>query len=105
MNSDKFLKSDGSQHPFAGLTEGRMIHYVLPEDHINAGEHRAAIVVKVWNKESGTINAVVLLDGTNDFVPMLAALMGDVAPIAWTTSIRPDFEEKKPGTWHWIEPA
>lgn len=54
-----------------GLTEGRIVHYVLP-DGSYAGEHRPAIVVKVWRQGDGTppvdgySNLVVFVDGAND---------------------------------------
>lgn len=43
-----------------GLTEGRMVHFVMQN-----GEHRPAVVVKVWNTD-GTANLQVWTDGAND---------------------------------------
>lgn len=74
-----------------GLTEGRMVHFVMPD-----GEHRPAIVVKVWSKESGVSNLTVFSDWMND---------QKSEGIFWATSITPDEENKLPGTWHWIEKA
>lgn len=74
-----------------GLTEGRIVHYVIAD-----GEHRPAIVVKVWSKESGVCNLVQFTDSKND---------GECGLTAWRTSINPDEDEKRPGTWHWIEKA
>lgn len=49
-----------------GLTEGRIVHYVLPDGN-HEGEHRPAIIVKVWNKTTGYVNLQVFVDGTNDY--------------------------------------
>lgn len=78
-----------------GLTEGRMVHYVLqtgPSD----GQHRPALVVKVWNKDTGVANLTVFPDWEND------GLFGSGS--FWATSVQYS-EEPKPGTWHWIERA
>lgn len=80
-----------------GLTEGRIVHYVLPGDYAKPGEHRPAIIVKVWNKETGSVNLQVFMDGTNDN-------LYDGRLAIWTTSVVYS-EEPKPGTWHWPERA
>lgn len=77
-----------------GLTEGRIVHFVVPEGPC-AGEHRPAIVVKVWDRDSGYVNLHVFFDGTND---------GQIHGYPWQTSIAYS-EEPRPRTWHWIEPA
>jgi hypothetical protein len=77
-----------------GLTEGRMVHYVLSN-----GEHRPAVIVKVWDQETGMVNLQVILDGTND-----RAVIDTSKPMAWETS-RLFSAEPKPLTWHWIEQA
>ena len=74
-----------------GLTEGRIVHYVLPN-----GSHVPAIVIKVWQKEAGTCNLHVFPDWANDGYPEGAF---------WATSIPPDFEDMKINSWHWIERA
>ena len=79
-----------------GLTEGRIVHYVLA-DGGSMGEHRPAIVVKVWSKESGTSNLTVFTDWSNDG-------QHNENGIRWTTSVQYS-EGKEPGTWHWIEKA
>jgi hypothetical protein len=82
-----------------GLTEGRMVHYVLPDGQ-SAGQHRPAIVVRVWGDvypEPGVINLQVFTDGSNDGKDYASGL-------AWKTSVHHS-EEKLPGTWHWIEKA
>lgn len=87
-----------------GLTEGRIVHYVMP-----GGEHRPAIIVKVWSKESGVVNMQVFTDSTNDYNRKLETLnpynVEMKAGLAWRTSISPDLETQRPGTWHWIEQA
>lgn len=84
-----------------GLTEGRIVHYVLP-DGTSRGEHRPAIVVKVWRDISqyvteGRINIQIFTDFSND---------GDqyASGQYWGTSV-PYSETPEPGTWHWIEKA
>ena len=101
-----------------GLIVGRVVHYVISEDDakainarrteanqippseklpgvqyfvgnsVEAGEHCAMVIVKVWNSD-GLINGKVLLDGRDEY---------------WTTS-KSFSDEKKPYTWHWIEKA
>lgn len=100
-----------------GLTVGRVVHYVLSEgdaveinklreaqlpvseqlpgiqyhigNKVEAGEHCAMVIARVWNSDIGLINGKMLLDGTDDY---------------WATS-RSFSDEKKPGSWHWIEKA
>jgi len=85
-----------------GLTEGRIVHFVLL-DGPHAGEHRPAIVVKVWRKgdgsppDNGYSNLVVFMDGTNDG-PHFGGC------IHWATSVEYS-AEPLPRTWHWIEKA
>jgi hypothetical protein len=83
-----------------GLTVGRMVHYVLPEGR-SLGEHRPAIVVRVWKDipsyPEGTVNLQVFTDGSNDG-------RDHAAGIVWRTSVHYS-EGKEPGTWHWIEKA
>ncbi|MBW4478607.1 MAG: hypothetical protein KME54_17545 [Tolypothrix brevis GSE-NOS-MK-07-07A] len=86
-----------SVQPFPGLTEGRIVHYVLPDGR-NAGEVRPAIVVRVWRDVApeliakGYCNLQVFTDSTNDYE--------DGTRVLWATSkIYSDTNE--PGTWHW----
>jgi hypothetical protein len=96
-----------------GLTEGRIVHYVMPD----GVEHRPAIVVKVWRKENGEppnnglSNLQVFTDGTNDYYHIKGSdgmeymNREDVkVGIVWKTSVEYS-EEPKPNTWHWIEKA
>jgi hypothetical protein len=78
------------------MTEGRIVHYVL-EDGPSTGDHRPAIVVRIWDSESDCegVNLQVFTDGLND-----GALYS--SGTAWKTSV-PHSEEPKPGTWHWPE--
>ncbi len=79
----------------AGLTEGRMVHYVLP-DGPSAGQHRPAVVVRVW--DSGFVNLLVFRDGYNDVEEPTANI------VLWVTSV--EYNEHGIGrTWHWIEKA
>jgi hypothetical protein len=86
-----------------GLTPGRIVHYVLPAGFRYKGEHRPAIVVKVWPYSAGAdqyplIQLQVFLDGAND-----GREFRDNS-LYWATSVHYS-EEKEPGTWHWIEKA
>lgn len=90
------MEEDNQPQGIPGLTEGRIVHYVL-EDGSHAGDHRPAIVVRVWDHEKGTINLQVFTDGSNDGEQYKSG-------IAWKTS-RLYSEGKEPGTWHWIEKA
>jgi hypothetical protein len=85
-----------------GLTEGRIVHFVLP-DGPHAGEHRPAIVVKVWRQGDGTppangySNLLVFMDGTNDGDQFAGCL-------SWQTSVVYSDQAAR-RTWHWIEKA
>jgi hypothetical protein len=76
-----------------GVIEGRIVHYVLPEGP-HEGEHRPAIIVKVWT--GGYVNLQVFYDGTNDG-PVVSGQ-------PWVTSVEHS-EDPRPRTWHWIERA
>ena len=89
-----------------GLTEGRIVHYVLPDGR-SKGEHRPAIVVKVWRvgeasypPENGVSNLQVFTDFSNDYDGDHPGHTGQF----WATSVEYN-AEKELGTWHWIEPA
>ena len=79
-----------------GLTEGRVVHFVTER-----GDHRPAMVVKVWrdlqDRYPGYSNLQVFADGSND---------GEWGKpnVVWETSVSYS-EEPKPRTWHWIERA
>lgn len=91
---------------FEGLTEGRIVHYVMPD-----GRHRPAIIVRVWNKD-GTVNLTVFTDWTNDshgtdLRGINYAMGADCANgVMWRSSVLYDAnKDPLPGTWHWIERA
>lgn len=70
------------------------MHYVLPEGR-SAGEHRPAIVVRLWEPGGGSTGYAqlqVFTDAGND----------GMNPVEWKTSVLFD-ENGKPGTWHWPE--
>lgn len=90
---------------FKGLIEGRIVHYVLARGP-KTGEHRPAIVVKVWRTEDGKpqpdgcCQLTVFTDWTND---KPVELMTDSAPsTAWGQFVVYS-ETPAPHTWHWIE--
>ncbi len=86
-----------------GLIEGRIVHFVMDSGY-SKGEHRPAIVVKVWRKadgsppDNGCCNLQVVCDSdgpqSND----------GIGPLLWATS-RVYSETHEPGTWHWVERA
>jgi hypothetical protein len=94
-----------------GLIEGRIVHYVLP-DGPTKGEHRPAIVVKVWRGELAVNSETKQEENMKDTAVQLQVFMdgdgrgwNDHAPnIIWRTSVIYS-DEKRPGTWHWIEKA
>jgi hypothetical protein len=71
---------------------GRSVHYVLNAGP-SAGQHRAAIIVRVWDpvpSERSAVQLQVFTDGLNDEEPN----------IIWRTSVLQDNASKNPGTWH-----
>ena len=78
---------------------GRIVHYVLPEQSPWKGEHRAAIVTRVWQPLShesapGMSNLAVFKGQSLDSKDEGASFM--VGSVLYS-------EEAKPGTWHWPE--
>lgn len=77
-----------------GLIPGRIVHAIIP---LQAGTiERPAIVVKVWNQDTGCCNLQAFTDGLND------KAVGDEAAktgTLWCTSYVYS-EEHKPVTWH-----
>jgi len=74
-----------------GLSEGRIVHYVLSETDLPPsqaraiGRHRPAIVVNSWpnlGRDDGYSNLVVFLDGTND----MGTRIMEVPTTLWATS-------------------
>lgn len=89
-----------------GLTEGRIVHYVLPNR-----QHRPAIIVKVWRLHNPANNLEYILpnDGYSNLQVFMdsdsEAIQNDaMPPISWRTGVTYS-ENFEPGTWHWIEKA
>lgn len=84
-----------------GLTEGRIVHFVM-----NDGDHRAAIIARVWGKESGVVNLTVFTDWSNDIEGNGNEQLNEqiAKGILWRTAVQYS-EDPKPNTWHWIERA
>jgi hypothetical protein len=83
-----------------GVTEGRIVHYVLNEGN-NIGAHRPAMIVNSWPdiaqyQDEGRVNLHVFPDFGND-----GAMYNSGS--YWATSVPNDETTKAPGTWHWIE--
>lgn len=73
-----------------------MVHYVLSDHDRNKGEHRPAIIVRIFDPsptESSVVNLQVITDDAND----------GMHPLAWRTSVHQDPTGKIPGTWHEME--
>lgn len=73
-----------------GLGIGRIVHYVLPSGP-SKGQHRPAIVVRVWNPE-GLVQLQVFTDGLND----------GLLNTEWQTSVTYSSQPTE-GTWHYLE--
>lgn len=92
-----------------GLTEGRIVHYVLPN-----GSHRPAIVVNNWATQitppcEGYVNLQVITDCGNDLYGLPETVSQEMrdeirSGMLWVTSACYS-DGKEPGTWHWIEKA
>jgi len=76
---------------------GRIVHYVMP-----SGEHRPAIIVQVWEPESGLVNLQVFTDGPNDDMSLGITGPND----NWRGSV-PQYHgdplSAPQNTWHWPE--
>lgn len=94
-------------NPLQGLSEGRIVHYVLDAGR-SKGQHRPAIVVRDWKQENGLVQLQVFTDGWNDgFNEVHQGEHGIVtlsSNVIWRTSVHYD-ENHEPGTWHWPERA
>lgn len=77
----------------------RIVHYVLPDGQ-HPGEHRPAIIVKVWGDQPDSmVNLQVFTDSVNDFVTSHPGGSG----IMWRTSVHRDEDTKAPGSYHFPE--
>jgi hypothetical protein len=75
---------------------GRIVHYVLRNDDRNAGQHRPAIITRVWDPVPHAGSAVqlqVFTDGSND----------GLENVVWRTSVMQDATGEHGGSWHWPE--
>ncbi len=79
---------------------GRIVHYVL-EDGPNAGEHRPAIIVKVWGPPDGqpTPTTACQLQVFTDS-PGGEVYNDQLPPVLWKSSRS---QGTGPGSWHWPE--
>lgn len=89
------------------LTEGLIVHYILNEGP-NAGQHRPAIVVRIWRttdvkgRIALPINGCCQLQVFTDS-PVNFNSNDCLRQMFWATSVVNDEIEKRPGTWHRIE--
>lgn len=75
---------------------GRMVHYVLSQHDKNAGQHRPAVIVNIFDQTPTAASVVqlqVFTDSAND----------GMHDTAWRTSVHQDPTGKTPGTWHEME--
>src|SRR5438445_12683125 len=87
-----------AQLPAQKPSIGRIVHFVLP-DGPSKGEHRPAIIVRVWNDTYPGIQLQVFTDGSNDGEAYKSG-------IYWATSVTyADPSENEPRSWHWPEPV
>lgn len=75
---------------------GRMVHYVLSAHDKNAGQHRPAVIVNIFEKTPTAASPVqlqVFTDAAND----------GMHDTAWRTSVHQDPSGLAPGSWHEME--
>lgn len=72
-----------------GLTEGRIVHFVVNDD-----THRAAIVCNVKDKEQGICDLFVFSMPQDERGGFFMHIDSEY-----------DEQYKEPDTWHWIEKA
>ncbi|MEO7716278.1 MAG: hypothetical protein ABIY70_08740 [Capsulimonas sp.] len=83
--------------PIPGLTEGRVVHYVLDKGP-SAGQIRPAFVVRVWNRTStdkasrGCVQLQVFTDAPNDQLENV---------VHRSSVLYDDGPEPALGTWRW----
>lgn len=95
MNEQPTTYETNEPRVIPGLVEGRNVHYVIPDEQRNAGQHRAAIICRVWDHGSGLCNLHVFWDGQNDNADDRGSWLGSIYYS----------EEPKPNTWHFMERA
>ena len=78
---------------------GRIVHYVL-EAGPHQGEHRPALIVRVWGSTSAAlVNLQVFVDGSNAYYKN----QGSEPLTLWRTSVHRNDDATIAGTWHWPE--
>ena len=77
------------------IIEGRIVHVVMSN-----GEHRPAIIVKVWNEQTGLCNLQVFIDGNNDRHCPELSQQSLFTGVDWMTSVHYS-DKKEVRTWHW----
>lgn len=109
--TQELLAESATQAAPVAAFEGQMVHYVMTN-----GEHRPAIVVRVWRNLDGThaglplleglVNLQVFTDGANDQNPAYSSGMNErvATGLLWATSVRYS-DQHEAGTWHWPEEA
>lgn len=80
-------------------TIGRVVHYVLPNQSPNVGEHRAATIARV---DGDLVRLTVNKAAADDFQGAEADIVHGKGATVLLADVRHD-EEKAPGTWHWPE--
>ena len=96
-------KKDEQEVGLDGLTEGRIVHYIL-EGGPSKGQHRPAVVVNVWRDNDGRPTGLVQLQVFTDSNPE-GQYNDNMPSVTWRTSIRHDELSQQEGAWHWPEPA
>lgn len=102
---------EAGQANAVAVFEGQMVHYVMTN-----GDHRPAIVVRVWRNLEGAhaglplleglVNLQVFTDGANDQNPAYSSGLNERVAngLLWATSVRFS-DQHEAGTWHWMEEA
>lgn len=75
---------------------GRMVHYVLSHTDRNKGQHRPAVIVRVFDDKptvDSAVNLQVFTDSANDSMQLTA----------WRTSVHQDPTGTALGSWHEME--
>jgi len=81
------------------ISIGRTVRYGIGKDADGNVVERPAVVVRVWNKDTGAVNLQVFLDGGNDageFINGEQCRQG----LAWKTSVTRT-DAPAVGSWWW----
>lgn len=77
-------------------TVGRIVHFVL-----DSGEHRPAMIVRVWGEGTPYVSSVQLQVFTDSDAE--AKYNDKLPPVMWRTSVTEDATAERKGSWHWPE--